>query len=493
MKRILSILVLLLACFGARADIVTATVTVTNIPSDGATIAFGADVRTWKVTVATPSTQIAISNCLCVSTNSQNASNLWYYTTLTPLGAGSVQASNYLGTNIVVFKGQAPLVLTLSSGWGSVTYVTTTTTPATTVAVPFSAFAPSAQTNMASGLVAGIGTSSTNAFSPTDFALINYDSLAGNQTLTGTKLFSTGFGGVVTHLTNGDWTSPVFTNAQNFGNPFRSPGGGTGSEQFGLNAKATTNYASAFGDHAAATNQYSTAIGYGSFGYGPFSTALGYQAEASGWGDIAVGIGFASGGYSIAIGGATASATNSTAIGENATAAFTNSTAIGFNAITTITNQFTAQSAGGSWWDPGTLQVDGGISNIVAIGNTTLANASTNTLAGAITYPVFANSSLANGNNAAVSPGTNVYVKVSGPSGAFAINGIASGQNGRILILQNSTGFTMTIANASGVEPTASNRILTGTGADIVNTSNPGVVTLIYDSVLGNWIVISSH
>ena len=103
------------------------------------------------------------------------------------------------------------------------------------------------------------------------------------------------------------------------------------------------------------------------------------------------------------------------------------------------------------------------------------------------------NTALANGNNAAVSVSTNIYTKVSGPSGAFAINGIAGGRDGRIVMLQNSTGFTMTIANDSGVDPTAANRIYTGTGADVALANNPGFCTLIYDSAATRWIVVSTH
>lgn len=99
--------------------------------------------------------------------------------------------------------------------------------------------------------------------------------------------------------------------------------------------------------------------------------------------------------------------------------------------------------------------------------------------------------SLANGPNAGVNFGAKVYAKIkAGPSAAFSINGITGGTDGRILILDNSIAQNMTIANDSGVEPTAANRIYTRTGGDIATTGQ-GVVTLIYDSEDSRWVVVS--
>ena len=41
-------------------DRITATLTVTGIPTDGDSITVNSDTRTWKTTVATPATQIEI-------------------------------------------------------------------------------------------------------------------------------------------------------------------------------------------------------------------------------------------------------------------------------------------------------------------------------------------------------------------------------------------------------------------------------------------------
>lgn len=98
--------------------------------------------------------------------------------------------------------------------------------------------------------------------------------------------------------------------------------------------------------------------------------------------------------------------------------------------------------------------------------------------------------SLANGAND-LDPGLRAYLKVSGPSAAYSIDKIDKGWDGRRLLIQKSDAFTLTIPNnsGSGVLPDAA-KILTGTGATLTITNNPGFVELIYDSDASRWGVI---
>jgi hypothetical protein len=104
---------------------------------------------------------------------------------------------------------------------------------------------------------------------------------------------------------------------------------------------------------------------------------------------------------------------------------------------------------------------------------------------------------LVNGNNADVSIGTAIYMRISGPTALFNLNGIAGGLNGRQITLFNSTNQPMVIKNEDTVgEATAANRILTVSGADIYiggsNSPNTyGAVTLIYDGTSSRWTVIN--
>ncbi|CAF0728870.1 unnamed protein product [Rotaria sordida] len=86
--------------------------------------------------------------------------------------------------------------------------------------------------------------------------------------------------------------------------------------------------------------------------------------------------------------------------------------------------------------------------------------------------------------------GTNTYVKANnGGSSAFTITGIVAGGDGKMIVIQNSGSGNMTIKNNNSGS-TTNNRIITGSGADIV-TSGTGSVTLIYDTTQSKWVVIS--
>lgn len=85
------------------------------------------------------------------------------------------------------------------------------------------------------------------------------------------------------------------------------------------------------------------------------------------------------------------------------------------------------------------------------------------------------------------------YLRISGPTGAFSVQGFsnqASGTSsgpGSILRLYNSTAFAMTIKNNAG--NTATNGILTMTGADVVLAARTTTATLIYDDTDHRWIL----
>jgi hypothetical protein len=92
-----------------------------------------------------------------------------------------------------------------------------------------------------------------------------------------------------------------------------------------------------------------------------------------------------------------------------------------------------------------------------------------------------------NGNNNDISIGQRSFVRITGPTAAFTITGIAGGQDGKIVFLYNTTAQNMTIANESA-SSSAANRILTMSGAN-ESTTTTGNVTLIYDATGQRWIV----
>lgn len=93
---------------------------------------------------------------------------------------------------------------------------------------------------------------------------------------------------------------------------------------------------------------------------------------------------------------------------------------------------------------------------------------------------------LANGANNNVNLGTAPYNNnlISGPTGAFNITGIAGGVDGAFMFLTNGTVQVMTLSNNNGGS-SAGNKILTGTGADLVTNH----AILVYDITNTVWRV----
>ena len=95
-----------------------------------------------------------------------------------------------------------------------------------------------------------------------------------------------------------------------------------------------------------------------------------------------------------------------------------------------------------------------------------------------------------NGTNNNVVIDTMSFYRITAPTAVFNITGFTSGSDGRLLTIINVTNFTLTLRHQS-VTSTAANRINTG-GADLLIPSN-GVVSLIYNATLTNWVVTSSQ
>lgn len=94
---------------------------------------------------------------------------------------------------------------------------------------------------------------------------------------------------------------------------------------------------------------------------------------------------------------------------------------------------------------------------------------------------------LVNGVNNDIAIGNRSFIRITGPTGAFNITSIASPQNGKRLVIVNTTAFAMTITNAAATG-TAANRIVTSTLADLVGTAtHPTTIELVYDAATARW------
>lgn len=187
MKKLLSLIACLVCCVSPHqaASIITATITVTNAPADGDTLVVNADTRTWKTSVATPSTQILIGASI-----GANATNLFsqlayaQFTTLSPSRSGTN------GVSLRGIVGQT-ISVTISGTWGYYTLTTNTATDATAVRVPMSAEPTASKaTNIASQLAVDLGTFSTNPIATGTTLVIYLVQTNGTQTITGVKTFT---------------------------------------------------------------------------------------------------------------------------------------------------------------------------------------------------------------------------------------------------------------------------------------------------------------
>lgn len=505
-------LLLLGTSAGSAADaVVTLTVTITNAPANGATLVINGATRTWAASITNPATQIQVTNHI-----GRSGTNLYAQTASYPF-AGPL-ALGFSSSNVVTFRGPINLAITASSAgsWATLALSTNSVTNAFTVRMPAAVNALNVRRYIADELVRTIQDDAlTNAFSTNAPALSNYVNRATAQTIAGAKTFT----GPVVAL------NLTASNLVNVGSAISSPGSGGESEQFGA--------------LAVASGAAATAVGASTLASGPSSTALGAYATAAGQRSIVIGEGATDAGYSntvvlgkgaaatgpwdIILGavnhivrvpgriigpiisnavyhgtigllsGGTISNTTVTASAVNATSGLLTGVTVSNSAVhatsglldgVTVSNA-TVYATGGRLTSPAI--VSPAISNaVVDAGTFTGASA----FSGSVRWAMTANSSLANGVNAAVDPGAGAFLKVTaGPSAAFTVNGIAGGAAGRVLAVQNATGQTMTWANDSGIDPTAANRILTFAGGD-VTTSGNSLTFLIYDSASARWLLL---
>lgn len=462
----------------SAVDRITATLAVTNAAgtTNGQTIQIAASdttTRTWTNSVSLAASQILTNNSAAGA-----ATNLYQQLVVTPpLGVAPIVMST--ATNVVLYgQSGVPLVLTLSAGWGTVTYATQTVAAAVNVRVPQTVEAAAQRTNIASGLVDWINyDGTTNQIEQSTPAAAQLVGTTNTQTITGEKYFSgqlivsnetgvfhigtlltTNLNGLIRAVSNGVWwnaslATPFMTNAENYGTAFRSQGYTLSAENYGYNAQAKGVYALAVGQLSAASNSTAAAFGAAAFAAGGASTALGAGA-------------FALADYSAAVG-------NSATVADT----HTNSVALGANAVTTKKNQIVLGSSSH------VVSAGGSVENLYTIGTNSFSD---------IALRRYAITSLANGNNAGVIIGTNSLVEVSGPSSAFTLNGLTGSpsRDGHLVVIVNQTGFDMTIAHQSGTDPVAANRIITMTGADRTSTGNC-VWMGIYSAAAARWLEIS--
>lgn len=459
MKRLFLTILLLCSAWNVwSADTyVQVTLLVTNTPATSNSITINGVLRTW--TNATTAGTI-LTNSVGVGPATTNLFNAI---------ANYPQRSlviTYVGTNSFRLE-STNLAITFGGNWASLTNGTTNAISTSYAFMfPFDRLSATNRTNNASELAYGISSYST-------------------QALNGLRMSNVlAFNGTIYRATNGYFTNPITdggrstnlyatnlvadnpktTNLVNYGSAASSPGGGTQSEQFGSTANAATNGATAVGAGAGAIGLYSTALGNFSEANGNYSVALGSGVGADGYGSVAVGT------------AANASGSNAVAIGNGSTASHSKSIVISTWAQSSSTsNEITIGSSTES------VRIAG--RTTATLTNSTAAGQST--VSGDVAFPQYSLSSLGGTNNYAIPIGTNVYIRVSGPTAAFIISGIAGGRDGRWIRLLNGSGYTMTLAQNT-IDPTAANRLVCNVSGDIP-FGDGETVDLTWDTTVSKW------
>lgn len=419
----------------AKADYITDILTITNTPTNGYSVTINSAIWTWTNTITTNANQIANTNTIVAA-----RSNLF---NAIALNIGRIPGvSLYTNdTNGIKMLGSG-LSVSISTNWATNVFSTNASTNASYLALPVEVIPIAQRTNLASLTVTAIGNYSTSAIPQISAAAGELVGLTNTQTVSGPKTFTNKStiisGGSVSNInilgTNSISTNLTISTSNivlfQFG---ADPDGNFGGVPLRLQWNST--------------NQ-ELELNTGTLGNPVVPLHARFVGDGGGLSTLDAG-----------------------------------TITVGSLSVSRLNNGTDASDT--AFW-----RGDGVWSGLVGTG-TNLTLTGTNTVNSILDFSPFANTSLANGANAAVSVGTNVYVKVSGPSSAFTLNGIANGISGRMIVIQNSTGQSMTIANDSGVEPVSANRIYTGAGGDLTLTNNPLFVTFIYDSALGHWNVAS--
>lgn len=490
-----------------KLEVITATSNKFSLTGNG-------DTRTFTNSVTDSATQIATNHTVAGS-----ASNLYNHLVSSPFAR--VNVTGYTnGSNVIYLRGDLGVAMSFSalSNWVTISYSTQVFSSGTIdVRVPIDSEQPAVRTNVASQL-AYAAKYSSNAIPEGTVAYGNFVQRGSHQ-ITSNK-FNVGVtntGGVNTNmlttnstfgagtlagritvteaLVGGSYTNAGVTNSTIGGGAFAgaitssaritggtyaditvsnmsSPGTGLNSFQVGASAVASGDFSITVGDTAIASGTYAIASGLNSLAAEDFAVSLGNEAV--------VNVGATAG---LALGSAvTANGAYSRAFGNSSAADHDYSWVFGDGISSTAAHQFLFGDADDHVRIPGEVR-DLKLTNVWSTG--------TNRFDLAVAFSRTNITSLANGVNL-VDPGLKTYLKVSGPSAGYSIDKITRGWDGRILRIQKTDSLTLTIANESGSGGgAATDRILTGTGANVTITNNPGFVELIYDLDAGRWGVSS--
>jgi hypothetical protein len=476
MSRYLSALFLFIACAVGAADLerVTLTITVTNPPVTGYSLTVNSSERIW--TNATTSTTITTN-----STVNNSATNLFLHIAASSFGTPRL-ILQWANTNEIRLIGQPGQVISATTNglWATLA-LSTQSGPTTLNAIyPFAnIIGTTNRTNQASHFVRGMSDYATNSFATNATALLGYVTrgtpVGGSQTVTGATVF---------HKVSGTNNGIIY-------------GGGYANATTFTNVDAQRVNFKHFADRGENTN------GGQMIFYDHNTNAISAIRAATngipGLFDAGGGLLWNNDHYAIDL----TDLLNGPALLNVASALEYFPLLTDLPLLGRGSNNWT----GPNYWSnatntfanglllPAGMTASGGTWTNAFIYNWRSTNAQffgTNTVRGDLSFDARVNVDLANGDNAGVLLGTNVYLRLMGPTAAYTIAGFEVERAGAYHILQlTNPAISITIGNESGLEATAANRILTGEGIDLVLTNNPAFLQIIRDGAASRWRVVT--
>jgi|TARA_Y100000310_G_scaffold127156_1_gene126184 hypothetical protein len=460
MRHILCILFLALSVvIGDAATRKALQIDVSGVPVDGNTLVINGVTRTWKTSVVTPATQIAIAGSAALSKEklfSHIASNPF----AGPLILQSVDADSIKLTAQV----DGALTYSQTGSWATFTLSTLTVASAYNVRMPITVEPAATRIVIANDLVTALA-SATGTFATADAHMANFASLTGTQIVSNKSLQSGNIDSITLRNGSTDNNTSIETAAyegihfNNYNNLAR---------KFTIRPN-NNGYPSLFDTSGLVTDDDDVSP---------------TDATLSANGDALLNVYGADARYlrktaANTITGAITTSANITATGVST---FSNINASTINGSTIAT----AASIGGTI---------GSLSGGTIAGSTVSAATVTGQIAfdsdGQIHFGRRDDTAVTGG-NATINPDKATFIRITGLTGDADIVGITGGADGRMLyIYNNHDTYDLKIMHDSSLETTAANRIYTNTKADKSGSNGFNMGIFIYDSSASRWIMLS--
>ena len=460
MRQIFCILFLALSVvIGDAATRKALQIDVSGVPVDGNTLVINGVTRTWKTSVTTPATQIAIAGSAALSKEklfSHIASNPFSG----PLILQSVDADSIKLTAQV----DGALTYSQTGSWATFTLSTLTVVTAYNVRMPITVEPAATRIVIANDIVTALA-SATGTFGTADAHMANFASLTGSQTVTSKTLQTGNIDSLTIRNGSTDNNTSIETSAyqgihfNNYNNTAR---------KFTIRPN-NNGYPSLFDTSGLVTDDDDVS---------PTDATLSANGDAL-----------------LNVYGADARYLRKTAA-NTITGAITTSANITATGVSTFSN-INASTINGS--TIATAASIGGTIGALSGGTISNSTISAATVTGQIAFDSDGQLHLGRlddtavtGGNATINPDKATFVRITGLTADADIVGITGGVDGRMLyIYNNHDSWDLKIMHDSSLETTAANRIYTNTKSDKGGSNGFNMGIFIYDSSASRWIMLS--